>query len=66
MPWLAPVFQLGRAGPLDNIALIVTSLAVTLLAAALSYRFIERPMIIRFGKLRERLFHRKPEQASAG
>ena len=66
VPWLAPVFQLGRAGPLDNIALIVTSLAVTLLAAALSYRFIERPMIIRFGKLRERLFHRKPEQASAG
>ena len=66
VPWLAPVFQLGRAGPLDNIALIVTSLAVTFLAAALSYRFIERPMIIGFGKLRERLFHRKPEQASAG
>ena len=65
VPWLAPVFQLGHAGPLDNIALIVTSLAATLLAAALSYRFIERPMIIGFGQLRERLFYRKPEPAAA-
>ncbi len=66
VPWLAPVFQLGRAGPLDNIALIAVSLAATLPAAALSYRFIERPLIIGFGKLRERLFHRKPDPASAG
>ena len=65
VPWLAPVFQLGHSGPLDNIALIVTSLAATLLAAALSYRFIERPMIIGFGKLRERLFYRKPEPVAA-
>ena len=57
IPALAPIFQLGHKGTLDNIALVTASLAASILAAALSYRFIERPMIIGFSWLRERLFH---------
>jgi peptidoglycan/LPS O-acetylase OafA/YrhL len=62
---LAPVFQVGHPGPLDNIAFFVASLAAAILVAAMAYRFIERPMIIGFGKLRERLFDRQPGAVTA-
>jgi peptidoglycan/LPS O-acetylase OafA/YrhL len=62
---LAPIFRLGHPGPLDNIAFYTVSLAAALLAAALAYRFIERPMIIGFGKLRERLFYTRTAAVAA-
>mgnify|MGYP003624379726 FL=1 len=62
---LAPVFQVGHSGPLDNIAFFVASLTAAILVAALAYRFIERPLIIGFGKLRERLFYRQPVEVTA-
>jgi peptidoglycan/LPS O-acetylase OafA/YrhL len=65
IPALAPIFQVGRKGPIDNIALVTVSLAASILAAAVSYRFIERPMIIGFSWLRERLFDRAPSQKPA-
>lgn len=62
---LAPVFQVGHPGPFDNIAFYAVSLVSAILVAALAYRFIERPMIIGFGKLRERLFHARPAAVAA-
>jgi peptidoglycan/LPS O-acetylase OafA/YrhL len=54
------VFHLGNPGRLDNIAFLISGIVLSIVAAALAYRFIERPCIILFGRLRERLFHRTP------
>jgi peptidoglycan/LPS O-acetylase OafA/YrhL len=59
IPALAPVFQTGHAGPLDNIVLYVVALTTCLIVAALTYRFVERPMIIGFSKARGFLFRRE-------
>ncbi|MEH6489483.1 acyltransferase [Hyphomonas oceanitis] len=66
IPALAPIFQLGHKGPLDNIALVMVCLAASIIAAGLSYRLIERPMIIGFSGLRERLFHSDPTKPQVG
>ncbi|KCZ87323.1 acyltransferase family protein [Hyphomonas johnsonii] len=58
--FIAPVFHLGNPGRLDNIAFLISGIVLSIVAAALAYRFIERPCIILFGRLRERLFHRTP------
>ncbi|MEZ5952820.1 MAG: acyltransferase [Hyphomonas sp.] len=56
---LAPVFRLGHEGPLDNVAFIVACLASSLVTAALTYRFLERPAIRFFSKMREQIFYQK-------
>jgi peptidoglycan/LPS O-acetylase OafA/YrhL len=59
IPVLAPVFQTGHAGPLDNIVLYIVALTTCLIVAALTYRFIERPMIVGFAKARAAIFRRE-------
>lgn len=61
---LPAVFRLGHTGPLDNIALIVTSLTASLIVAWLSYRFLERPISHGFGHLRRAIFHRRQDMAA--
>lgn len=58
-PALRPIFQTGHAGPWDNIVLYATALFTTLFVAAMTYRFIERPMIVGFAKARSRIFQRE-------
>lgn len=62
---LPAVFRLGHPGPLDNIALIVTSLTASLIVAWLSYRFLERPISHGFGHLRRAVFRRRQDMAAA-
>lgn len=59
---LAPVFQLGHQGWLDNVAFLIAGLALSITASALAYKYFEKPCIIVFGQLRETLFHRKHMQ----
>ena len=61
--FLAPLFQVGHPGPIDNILFAVMALTSSVIAAAFAYRYIERPCIIFFGKLRERIFYSTPESA---
>ncbi len=57
---IAPaLFRLGAPGPLDNLAFLACCLAATLVAGWAGYRMIERPSLILFGRLRERLFYRR-------
>jgi peptidoglycan/LPS O-acetylase OafA/YrhL len=51
------VFRLGHAGPVDNLVFAATAIILTIMLAGLTYRFIERPAIVFFGGLRERLFY---------
>lgn len=62
---LPAVFRLGHPGPIDNIALIVTSLTASLLVAWLSYRLLERPIGHGFGHLRRAVFRRRQDMAAA-
>ena len=62
---LPAVFRLGHPGPIDNIALIVTSLTASLLVAWLSYRLLERPISHGFGHLRRAVFRRRQDMAAA-
>lgn len=62
---LPAVFRLGHPGPIDNIALIVTSLTASLLVAWLSYRLLERPISHGFGHLRRAVFRRRQNMAAA-
>lgn len=55
---LAPLFQLGHPGPLDNITFVVIGLAVSIASAALAYKFYEKPCIILFGRLRKKMLGR--------
>ncbi len=55
---LAPVFKLGHPGRLDNIVFVIVAIVAALVFAALTYRFIEKPAILIFGRMRERLFYR--------
>lgn len=57
--FLAPVFQLGRPGPIDNILFYLLGLSLSLIFAAIVYRFIERPMIGQFGALRQSIFKKR-------
>jgi len=59
VPVLAPVFQAGHPGLIDNVLLHLVSLTICLIVAAMTYRFIERPMIIGFAKARGFLFRRE-------
>ena len=54
---LAPYFRMGSAGPLDNLAFLVTGMGLSLAAAWLTYRYIEKPWIVIFGNLRRSIFH---------
>ena len=62
---LAPLFRLGQPGPLDNLAFLAAGVAVSVGTAWLAYRFLERPLIIFFGRIRLALFHRRPHMAAA-
>lgn len=53
---LAPLFQLGHPGLLDNFTFLVVCLTVSIIGALVSYRFVERPMIRYFRGVRSRLF----------
>ena len=55
---LAPLFQLGHPGPLDNITFAVIGLAISIASAGLVYKFYEKPCIILFGRLRKKMFGR--------
>ncbi len=61
---LPSVFRLGHPGPIDNIALIATSLTASLLVAWMSYRLLERPISHGFGHLRRAIFHRRQDMAA--
>ncbi len=56
---LAPLFQIGHAGPLDNILFYGLGLSLSIVLAGLAYRFIEKPMIQQFGLRRQSLFHKR-------
>ena len=62
---LPAVFRLGHPGPIDNIALIMTSLTASLFVAWLSYRLLERPISHGFGHLRRAVFRRRQDMAAA-
>ncbi|MCA8901473.1 MAG: acyltransferase [Hyphomonas sp.] len=56
---LAPVFRLGSDGPLDNLVFIAACLISSLIASALAYQLLERPLIRVFGRLRRLMFVRR-------
>ena len=56
---LAPYFRLGMPGPVDNLLFLSAGLILSLPAAWLAYRFIEKPWIILFGDLRQSLFRQR-------
>lgn len=62
---LAPYFRLGAPGPVDNLLFLVTCLVLSITAAWLTYRYIEKPWIILFGDLRQSLFRRRNRLAGA-
>ncbi len=57
---LAPVFRIGHPGPLDNLIFLAVGTAVSIVASWITYRIVERPCIILFGRLRIALFHHEP------
>jgi len=57
---LAPVFRIGHPGPLDNLVFLVVGTAVSIVASWITYRIVERPCIILFGRLRIAWFHHAP------
>ncbi|MFN7164842.1 MAG: acyltransferase family protein [Hyphomonas sp.] len=63
---LPAVFRTGHPGALDNLVLIIVSLAASIVVAWLSYRLVERPLIGGFGSLRRRLFRRSSHLNVAG
>lgn len=56
---LAPIFQLGHAGPIDNILFYLLGISLSIALAGLTYRFVEKPMIKQFGRLRASMFHKR-------
>lgn len=60
---LAPFFRLGAPGPLDNLLFLTAGVILSVAAAWLAYRFVEKPWIILFGQLRRTLFHRPARPA---
>lgn len=65
VPALAPVFQLGHAGPVDNIAFASLGVALSIATAAYVYRLFEKPSHIMFSRLRRSMFGRKATAAAA-
>ncbi len=60
---LRPLFEIGHAGRLDNVAFILAAIATALVGAWLTYSWIERPAIIAFSRAREFLFYRRERYA---
>jgi len=57
---LARLFRLGHPGPLDNITFFVCGAALSITASWITYRIVERPAIILFGRMRKAMFDRSP------
>ena len=57
---LAPLFRLGHPGPLDNFAFFAIGTVGSVIASWITYRIVERPCIILFGRIRKALFHHEP------
>ena len=58
---IAPVFQLGHAGPLDNAAFAAAGLTLSLATSAYAYRFFEKPCHIMFNRIRKDMFDGKTQ-----
>lgn len=57
---LAPFFRIGAPGPLDNLTFLAVGTALSIGASWITYRIVERPCIILFGRMRKALFHHEP------
>ena len=57
---LAPLFRLGAPGPLDNLVFLAACTVSAIIASWITYRIVERPCIILFGRMRKALFHHDP------
>lgn len=63
---LAPFFRTGHPGLLDNLTFVVVGATLSIAVAWMTYRFMERPSIILFGRMRKTLFDRAPSVPQAG
>ncbi|HPE48613.1 MAG TPA: acyltransferase [Hyphomonas sp.] len=59
--FVAPFFRLGQPGPLDNLVFMAAGVTLSITAAWLAYRFVERPCIRFFGQMRQAMFSHRHE-----